>query len=118
MSISIGPNTNFAFSSQAFLSQLIRIFPAALFMTSQGDRRVKVAPYRLVPRLTVLKLHTGLGFTQLIDITAVDSPEKRERFEVVCSLLSPTTAQRLRVSVSTSEGQPLPSVTSVFSSAG
>lgn len=56
-------------------------------------------------------------FEQLIDITAVDYPEKTERFEVVYNLLSMRQNYRIRVKVTTDEDTPIPSVTSVYSSA-
>ena len=54
----------------------------------------------------------------LVDITAVDYPERPERFEVVYSLLSMRQNHRVRVKVSAAENTLVPSVTGVFSSAG
>jgi NADH:ubiquinone oxidoreductase subunit C len=47
--------------------------------------------------LTFLKLNSKLRFTQLVDICAVDYPERENRFEVVYHLLSVDHNQRLRV---------------------
>ena len=58
------------------------------------------------------------AFRLLMDITALDYPQREERFEVVYQLLSVTQNQRIRVKVMTSEDVPVPSVTGVFSSAG
>ena len=55
---------------------------------------------------------------QLMDITAVDYPERAERFDVVYQLLSVTQNQRIRVKISVAEGEDVPSATSLFSSAG
>ena len=56
-------------------------------------------------------------FTQLIDITAVDYPERTSRFDLVYLLLSITNNMRVRVVASVAEGQAVPSVTPIFMSA-
>ena len=57
-------------------------------------------------------------FKILIDITAVDFPERGERFEIVYNLLSLSHNQRIRVTVSTDENTPVPSMVALFSAAG
>jgi NADH-quinone oxidoreductase subunit C len=57
-------------------------------------------------------------FRQLIDICGVDYPAEIERFEVVYQLLSPHYNFRLRVKVTSDENSPVPSVASVFPTAG
>jgi NADH-quinone oxidoreductase subunit C len=47
----------------------------------------------------------------------VDYPERVQRFDVVYHLLSPHLNQRIRVKVRTSEDDPVPSVTGVYSGA-
>ena len=54
----------------------------------------------------------------LVDVCGVDYPDREQRFEVVYNLLSPKHNQRIRVKVATDEDEPVPSVTSVFPSAG
>ena len=54
----------------------------------------------------------------LVDVCGVDYPDRQQRFEVVYNLLSPKHNQRIRVKVATDEDAPVPSVTSVFPSAG
>jgi NADH-quinone oxidoreductase subunit C len=56
-------------------------------------------------------------FRQLIDICGVDYPSRPERFEVVYQLLSMRHNCRVRVKVSTDEETPVPSISSLFSSA-
>ena len=53
----------------------------------------------------------------LLDVTAVDYPERDERFEVVYHLLSLKHNQRVRVKLAADEETPVPSVTEVFNSA-
>lgn len=53
----------------------------------------------------------------LVDVTALDFPERAERFEVVYQLLSLTQNHRIRVKIKASEDMPVPTVTGVFSAA-
>ncbi len=57
-------------------------------------------------------------FKMLADITAVDHPERAERFDVVYNLLSVAHNQRVRVTVAADERAPVPSAVPLFSSAG
>ena len=57
------------------------------------------------------------AFTQLIDLTAVDYPERKDRFDVVYQMLSMSNNMRLRIVATVSEGQTVPSVTDVFMAA-
>lgn len=60
----------------------------------------------------------GLEYQQLMDIAGVDYPQRPERFEVVYHLLSLTKNRRIRVTVSTDEQTPVPSVTGLWPVAG
>ncbi|WP_366656242.1 NADH-quinone oxidoreductase subunit C [Fodinicurvata sp. EGI_FJ10296] len=53
-------------------------------------------------------------FTQLVDLSGVDYPDRDERFEIIYNLLSLTHNQRIRICVTTDEDTPVPSVSSVF----
>ncbi|KPF60095.1 NADH-quinone oxidoreductase [alpha proteobacterium AAP81b] len=78
----------------------------------------------IVPRdsiatvLTALRDDTDLRFNQLIDITAVDYPERPERFDVVYQLLSMAKNLRLSVTVTSDGRAPVPSVTGLYPVAG
>jgi len=81
---------------------------------------------QIVIRLALSDLHSGLvtlrddpvaAFTQLSDLTAVDYPERPNRFEMVYQLLSIRNNMRLRLLVPVTEGQPVPSIVGLFSSA-
>lgn len=97
---------------------LSKVFPPILFYSVNGEWTVKVNSNNLVPLLTFLKRHTATSFNQLRDLSAIDYPENKLRFEVVYQLLSISYNQRLSVSVSVSEGYSLKSVTSIYPSAG
>jgi len=72
-----------------------------------------------LPRvLTFLRDDPRCLFKVLVDLCGVDYPERPERFEVVYNLLSLKNNRRIRVKIATGENEPVPSVTSVYSSAG
>lgn len=56
-------------------------------------------------------------FKLLVDLTAVDYPQHHQRFEVVYFLLSFKYNLRVRVTLTTDEDSPIPSVTKLFSCA-
>ncbi|MEK0081664.1 NADH-quinone oxidoreductase subunit C [Benzoatithermus flavus] len=68
--------------------------------------------------LTYLRDEPSLLFKELVDICGVDYPERERRFDVVYHLLSLHHNQRIRVKVETDEATPVPSVVSVFPTAG
>ena len=79
---------------------------------------VRVQRNSIVRVLTFLHDDASCQFKCLMDICGVDYPDRDERFEVVYNLLSLGHNQRVRVTLSTGEDTPVPSVTGVFSSAG
>jgi NADH-quinone oxidoreductase subunit C len=72
----------------------------------------------IVKVLTTLRDDANCLFSQLVELTAVDYPEREERFDVVYCLLSMKHNQRIRVKLATDEATPVPTVTGVFSTAG
>lgn len=71
----------------------------------------------LLRLLTFLRDDPNCLFKQVVDITAVDYPQREERFEVVYNMLSLTQNERIRVKITTDEDSPVPSCVSVFESA-
>jgi NADH-quinone oxidoreductase subunit C len=53
-------------------------------------------------------------FWCLIDITAIDWPERERRFDVVYHFLSPKQNARVRIKVEVGEATPMPSIIEVF----
>lgn len=68
--------------------------------------------------LTFLRDDEYCRFTQLIDITAVDFPERPKRFEVVYNLLSIYKNRRIRLKLSVDDATAVPSAVPVFATAG
>ena len=83
-----------------------------------GELMLDARPNRLVELITFLRDDPRCLFKQLIDVCGVDWPEREKRFDVVYNLLSLKNNQRVRIKVATDEATPVPSVASVFSSAG
>jgi NADH-quinone oxidoreductase subunit C len=83
-----------------------------------GELMVTVRTDAIVGVLRQLRNDANCLFQMLIDITAVDYPERAERFEVVYNLLSLKQNQRIRVKLTTDEAKPVPSVNDVFPAAG
>ena len=67
--------------------------------------------------VTHLRDNAACAFTTLIDITAIDWPERDDRFEVVYHFLSMPQNQRVRVKISVAEDEVVPSITDLHPSA-
>lgn len=82
-----------------------------------GELAIDVRCDGIVSVLTYLRDDANCQFRVLVDLCGVDYPEDAERFEVVYHLLSLTHNRRIRVRLRAAEGDVVPSVVSVFSSA-
>ena len=91
---------------------------ATAFVTAHDELSLTASGAGIVKLLTFLRDDAACQFAVLIDVTAVDWPERTERFDVVYNLLSLTHNQRIRVKIATDEQIPVPSVITVYSSAG
>ena len=78
---------------------------------------VSVHPNRIIHVLSTLRDDSACKFTQLIELTAADYPDRDPRFEVSYFLLSMVHNQRVRVKLLTDAEEPIPSVTGVFAAA-
>lgn len=83
----------------------------------RGELALTARRGAIIKVLTHLRDATDCAFEQLMDVTAVDYPEREERFEVVYILLSLKRNQRVKVKVSTDEDTPVASAISVYSAA-
>jgi len=78
---------------------------------------VRARSESVVKVLTFLRDDSNCQYKVCVDLCGVDYPERGRRFDVVYHLLSLKHNQRARVKVETDEATPVPSVTSVYSSA-
>ncbi|SHF24995.1 NADH dehydrogenase subunit C [Ruegeria intermedia] len=84
---------------------------------SFGELNVDVAPSNLVEFVEYLKSDQNCKFSTLVDITAVDYPERAKRFDVVYHFLSMYQNHRIRLRVSVREDEMVPSIVDVHPSA-
>jgi NADH-quinone oxidoreductase subunit C len=83
-----------------------------------GELMVTVRPVSIAQVLTFLRDDSTCLFKVLIDLCGADYPEREARFDVVYTLLSMSQNQRVRVKLSVGEDEPVPTATTVYSSAG
>jgi NADH-quinone oxidoreductase subunit C len=83
-----------------------------------GELILWTTPASLTALLTFLRDNPRCLFNVLVDVCGVDYPEREQRFEVVYNLLSLPHNLRVRVKLATDEATPVPSVASIYSTAG
>ncbi|EEX15269.1 NADH-quinone oxidoreductase subunit c [Citreicella sp. SE45] len=82
-----------------------------------GELNVDVASSNIAGFVEFLKTDPSCRFSTLVDITAVDYPERAKRFDVVYHFLSMYQNHRIRVRVAVREDEVVPSITGVHVSA-
>ncbi|MBN8186199.1 MAG: NADH-quinone oxidoreductase subunit C [Salipiger thiooxidans] len=82
-----------------------------------GELNVDVASPNIAGFVEFLKTDPSCRFSTLVDITAVDYPERAKRFDVVYHFLSMYQNHRIRVRVAVREDEVVPSITGVHVSA-
>jgi NADH-quinone oxidoreductase subunit C len=84
---------------------------------TRGELTVDVALSNLRGLIEFLKTDATCRFTTLIDITAVDYPQRPKRFDVVYHFLSMWQNHRIRLRVPAREDDTIPSITGIHPSA-
>ncbi|WP_372609930.1 NADH-quinone oxidoreductase subunit C [Aquicoccus sp.] len=84
---------------------------------AHGELTLDVAPSNIAGLVEFLRNDGNCRFGTLIDITAVDHPERARRFDVVYHFLSMQQNQRIRLRLSIREDEIVPSITDVHPSA-
>ena len=79
-----------------------------------GEITLTVRRETVADACKLLRDAPGLEYQQLMEIAAVDYPERADRFEVNYQLLSLTRNRRIRVKVLTDETTPVPSVVGLW----
>ena len=82
-----------------------------------GQLFINIDSNNLISSILFLKTNEKCRFRQLIDITAVDYPEKEKRFKVVYLLLSHENNLRIIINTKIDEKTTVPSITKIFPSA-
>ncbi len=84
---------------------------------SYGELVVQGRLATLTKLLTFLRDDSNCQFKVLVDLTAVDYPEREDRFELVYILLSLSQNQRIKVNLTVGEDVAVPTASEVFSAA-
>jgi NADH-quinone oxidoreductase subunit C len=82
-----------------------------------GELTLEVTPSSFVSFVEFLRTDRNCRFSTLVDITAVDHPEREARFDVVYHFLSMYQNQRIRLKLAVREEDMVPSIVSVHPSA-
>ena len=85
---------------------------------AHGELTLEADHDGLLPLLVFLRDDRDCRFRQLVDLCAVDWPDRHPRFDIVYHLLSHDRNQRVRVKLRTGDDRPAPSACAVFSAAG
>ena len=84
---------------------------------AHGELNVDIAPSNIAGFVEFLKVDASCRFSTLVDITAVDYPERAKRFDVVYHFLSMFQNHRIRLRVSVREDEMVPSIVDIHPSA-
>ena len=82
-----------------------------------GELTLEVAPAQLESLVEFLRTDSACRFSSLVDITAVDHPERAERFDVVYHFLSMYQNHRIRLKIAVAEDEMVPSLVAIHPSA-
>ncbi|MEK9561328.1 MAG: NADH-quinone oxidoreductase subunit C [Pelagibacteraceae bacterium] len=72
---------------------------------------------QLIDNVVQLKRHSDLKFRQLVDILAVDYPNREKRFEIIYLFLSHENNLRISIKIDLEDQQKIQTLTNVFPSA-
>jgi len=84
---------------------------------SFGQLFIDVDLENIISTILFLKTNEKCKFKQLIDITAVDYPQRENRFKIVYLLLSHENNFRIVININVNEGDDVPSIAKIFPSA-
>ena len=102
------------------LEKTVNLGLATTLKTSKinfGQLFIEIDIAALYATILYLKTNNKCRFKQLIDITAVDYPEKEKRFKLVYLLLSHENNLRVSINLNINETTQVPSITKIFPSA-
>ncbi|KAH8865388.1 NADH dehydrogenase [ubiquinone] iron-sulfur protein 3 [Schistosoma japonicum] len=97
-----------------YVGECLPKFVQKVQMGHTKELEICIHPDGIIPVLSFLKYHHNAQFLNLSDITAVDIPSRKYRFQIVYNLLSLRYNSRIRVLTYTDELTPVDSSCSVF----
>ena len=101
----------------SFGEYLLKVLPIYTVNYEKGELTITVPHSKIFQVIQFLRDNTNCQYRSIIDICAVDYPERENLFEVVYNLLSITYNTRIRIKTSVNEVTPLESITSLFKGA-
>ncbi len=84
---------------------------------ANGELTVHIVPAAIPAFVEFLRVDPNCLFTQMIDVTGADYPERPKRFELIYHFLSMRHNTRIRVKVDLADGEIAPSITAIHPSA-
>ena len=84
------------------------------YLVANSELTITAAANEIVRVATFLRDDARCQFCSIVDITAVDWPERERRFDIVYHFLSPKQNRRVRVKLEVAEGTPVPSIIGIF----
>ena len=114
--------TNTILSNYNLINYLLKTIPRYIndnisIKLTDDTVTINTSHEHLVSLVNFLKNHYKLQYKTLIGITAVDFPEKENRFKLFYFLLSYKLNSRIIITIDTSDVKPLDSITSIYAGA-
>jgi NADH-quinone oxidoreductase subunit C len=102
-----------------FIRSLQTVWPASIAQLAYwvGDWTLIVPTDRLCEAAAHLRDAPDAAFDRCADVTATDWPPRAQRFDVIYTVYSTRLRHRLRIKVRAADGEPVPSVTSIWPAA-
>ncbi len=84
---------------------------------AHGELNIETTAENIIALVDGLKRNRMFEYTTLVDITAIDYPDRQARFSVVYHFLSMTQNQRIRIHLQIADGESVPSLCELHPSA-
>lgn len=118
--VNIHKQINVEYSSQILLEYglyLKKMFPSIKIFVNKNNIFIHATIFKLQNIALFLKNHTNSQYKSIIDICAIDYPEKKNRFEILYHFLSVRYNSRLNISIIIQDSVPVPSLTNLYKGA-
>lgn len=110
---------------KAFMASVVEMLPNAITgariqsanSSAGGEMVLEVPNDQTINVMRFLKYHSSAQFRSFVIVTAVDYPERKDRFRIVYTLLSTRFNARIRVQTYVDEVTPLESATKIYKGA-
>jgi len=100
-----------------YVGECLPKFVQKIHVTATDELEVMVHPDGIIPVMFFLKDNTNAQFSNIADLTAMDVPTRKYRFEMIYNLLSLRYNARIRVKTYADEMTPIQSIYSVYAGA-